>query len=306
MNRSRLTLGLVLWLCGGEGILRAAVVFETYSAYHHIQVVDKGGIRTLSFNGSTETQMSLANALTGHFEYTEYFHTPWIWNRDLKQVLMIGLGGGSTQRAYLSYYTNTQIDTVELDPAVTNIARRYFGIAEGRRHKIHVEDGRRFLQRSSGIYDVIVMDAYTTTRFGSSLPPHLTTKEFFELARKHLGTNGVLAYNIIGQADGLQPNIVGAIYNTLKEVFPQVYVFPARTSMNVVLIATRSPEPWHYARVQETGAELVKTSAIKLPEFQVRLRSFRTDPPRSAANSPVLTDDHAAIESLIRNAVPTR
>lgn len=297
---------LTLLLCGLAAALRATVVFETFSAYHHIRVVDERGMRTLSFNGSAETQMSLTNALTGHFEYTEFFHAPWVWNRELKRVLMIGLGGGSTQRAYLSYYTNTQIDTVELDPAVTNVARRFFGIAEGRRHKIHVEDGRRFLQRSAQVYDLIVMDAYTTTRYGSSLPPHLTTKEFLELARKHLGTNGVLAYNIIGQADGLQPNIVGAVYNTLKEAFPHVYVFPARTSMNVVLVATRSPELYSYTRVQDTGAELMKAGIVKLPEFSLRMRSARTNPPQSATNSPVLTDDHAAIESLIRNAAPTR
>src|SRR5262245_11524046 len=80
--------------------LQGEVVFDTFSAYHHIQVLDQAGIRTLSFNGSMETRMSLTNSLRGHFEYTEYFHMPWIWNTNMKQVLMIGLGGGSTQRSY--------------------------------------------------------------------------------------------------------------------------------------------------------------------------------------------------------------
>src|SRR6185503_5021780 len=90
-------------LCSSAAV-KAGVVFETFSAYHHIQVVDFGGIRTLSFDGSSETKMSLANPLRGHFEYTEYFHMPWIWNRSMKRVLMAGLGGGSTQRAYQAYY----------------------------------------------------------------------------------------------------------------------------------------------------------------------------------------------------------
>src|SRR5437870_12449102 len=86
--------------------LQAAVVFDTFSAYHHIQVVDQGGTRTLSFNGSMETKMSPANPLQGHFEYTEYFQMPWLWIPDLSRVLMVGLGGGSTQRAYQHYFTN--------------------------------------------------------------------------------------------------------------------------------------------------------------------------------------------------------
>ena len=60
--------------------LHAKVLFETYSAYHHIEVVESRGIRTLSFDGSRETQMSVTNPLAGHFEYTEFFHMPWLWN----------------------------------------------------------------------------------------------------------------------------------------------------------------------------------------------------------------------------------
>ena len=281
--------------------LRAAVLFEADSAYHHIQVVDDGRLRILSFNGSRETQMSLTNPFAGHFEYTEYFHMPRLWNRDLKHVLMIGLGGGSTQRAYQHYCTNTHIDTVEIDPAVTNVARKYFGIGETPTHKIHVADGRVFLNRSRQKYDAILMDAYTTTRYGSSLPPHLVTKEFFELARKNLTTNGVLAYNVIGQTGGKEPDIVGAIYRTLKEVFPQVYLFPAQTSQNVVLIATQSPEHYDYTRIYNTGLQLINSGVVTLPNFRWRLRSFMAGPPPAAASSPVLTDDRSAIESLMRN-----
>ena len=80
------------------------VIFERISQYHHIQVYDENGVRTLSFNGSWESTMSLTNPLTGHFEYTEYFQMPFIWNPDIKRVLMAGLGGGSTQRAFQHYY----------------------------------------------------------------------------------------------------------------------------------------------------------------------------------------------------------
>src|SRR5947199_7273368 len=126
--------------------LHAAVTFETYSPYHHILVVDQDGYRTLSFDGSTETKMLLANRLRGHFEYTEYFHMPWLWNHEIKRVLMIGLGGGSTQRSYQYYYTNVMVETVELDPMVVTVAKKYFGVTETPLHKIRNEDGRVFLR----------------------------------------------------------------------------------------------------------------------------------------------------------------
>ena len=67
----------VLWVgVGGGGLLAglvsvpaapAKVVFEATSAYHHIRVVDDDWVRTLSFDGSTETQMSLSDPLRRHF-----------------------------------------------------------------------------------------------------------------------------------------------------------------------------------------------------------------------------------------------
>jgi len=284
--------------------LRAGVIFEKFSPYHHVQVIDEVsgtvGTRMLSFNGTRETKMSLTDPLQGHFEYTEYFHTPWLWNSKVKRVLMIGLGGGSTQRSYQHYYTNVVIDTAEIDPVVVEVAKKYFGVKETPSHRIHNEDGRVFIRRSPEQYDAIIMDAYTMTRYGSSIPPHLTTKEFFEIANGRMTTNGVLAYNVIGQLEGTKADIVGGIYRTMKEVFPQVYVFPAKTSMNVVIVATKSKEPFDLARVQRQGADLVRAGTVRLPTFAERLQSFINAPLRSAAYSPVLTDDRAPVELLMR------
>jgi len=281
-------------------LLHAAAVFSTYSAYHYIEVIDQGGLRTLSFNGSQETRMNLGAPLQGHFEYTEYFHMPWLWNTNIRRVLMIGLGGGSTQRSYQHHYTNVVVDTIELDPAVVKVAKEFFQVKESPTHHIQTNDGRIFLRRSTNTYDVIIMDAYATTRYGSSVPVHLTTEEFFTLARNHLTTNGVLAYNIIGQMQGWNEGFVSSMYRTMHWVFPQVYLFPAEDSMNVVLIATRSAGRWDAAWVQKEGMALVRNGIVTLPSFAQRLKAFENTPPVGAARSPVLTDARSGVERLLR------
>jgi spermidine synthase len=289
----------VLAVVFGATAARAEVIFERISAYHHIMVMDDNNTRILSFNGSWETKMSLTNSLTGHFEYTEYFQMPWLWNHDIKRVLMAGLGGGSTQRAWQHYYTNVLVDTVEIDPVVVDVAHKYFDVTETPNLRIHTNDARVFLRRSTNTYDVILMDAYATTRYGSSLPKHLTTKEFFLIANDHLGTNGVLAYNVIGQISGRRANVIGALYRTMKEVFPQVYLFPAEESQNVVMVATKSAERFDSARVQREGAALISSGVVTLPTFATRAARFWDGTPPMAASSPVLTDDYAPIESLL-------
>jgi spermidine synthase len=277
-----------------------AVLFDRISAYHHIQVYDENGTRTLSFNGSWETKMSLTNPLAGHFEYTEYFQMPWLWNHGIQRVLMVGLGGGSTQRAYQHYYTNVMVDTVEIDPVVVEVAKKYFTVAETPNLKIHTNDGRVFLRQTTNVYDVILMDAYSTTRYGSSLPRQLVTKEFFTLASRHLSTNGVLAYNVIGQIQGYRATLIGAMYRTLNEVFPRVYMFPAVESQNVVFVATKSSEPFTHAHAEQETQKLISSGTVTLPTFLFRVRSFMDERPPTAGTSPLLTDDYAPIDSLLQ------
>jgi spermidine synthase len=274
------------------------LIYEVTSPYHHIRVIDEAGIRTLYFDAGMETRMSLKNNIEGHFEYIDYFHTPWLWNTQITNVLMIGLGGGSAQRAFKYYYPDVAFRTVEIDPTVVRVAQEYFNVRESENHKIEVSDGRVFLRRSSAHYDVILLDAYIGDRYGSSIPQHLATKEFFELARDHLTTNGVVAYNVIGTLYGWHADIIGAIYKTLNAVFPQVYLFPSTTSMNVVLIATRSPIKANIQGVRWRAGQMVESKRITLPAFRQRVESFQNTTPASAFNSPILTDDFAPVEGL--------
>ena len=300
MKTSCFTLTVLMGFLAESLAGQAVTVFETTSAYHHIQVVDQDGMRTLSFDASTETRMSLADPLKGHFEYTEYFHMPWLWNQRLTNVLMIGLGGGSTQRAYEHWYPDVTIETVEIDPAVAQVAKRYFNFKETPTQRVQISDGRVFLRRNSTRYGAILVDAYVSNRYGSSIPYHLATKEFFELAARHLSTNGVLAYNVIGTMQGWQADLMGAMFKTMKAVFPQVYFFPAKGSHNVVVVGTMSAERFTLASLQQRAAALVGSKRVTMPNFSNRVNAFRAEPPPNHARCPMLTDDYAPVDGLSR------
>ena len=275
------------------------VVFETDSPYHHIQILDEAGRRTLSFDGSTETKMALDDPLQGHFEYTEYFHMPWLWNGNISNVLMIGLGGASTQRSFEHYYPHVTVETAEIDPVVERIAKQFFHFKESPRQQAHIEDGRVFLRRSQRKYDLIILDAYRKAPYGSFIPYHLATKEIFEVATNHLTDRGVLAYNVIGTTAGFQADILGTVYRTMKTAFPQVYLFPARQSQNVVLLGTKSPEKATFNVLHQRATFLIQQKRVTHPNFRNRIYSFRAEPPLNANRCPILTDDYAPVDGLL-------
>ena len=289
---------LTVCLATAAAAAPAKVIYQLTSAYHNIRVLEETGSRTLCFDDAWESSISLQNPWQGHFEYTEYFHMPWLWNTNIARVLMIGLGGGSTQQSFEHYYTNLTIETVEIDPAVLAVARDYFAFRESPRQRVFLEDGRMYLRRSTSKYDLIIIDAYVQGRYGSSIPQHLATQEFFELVRDHLTTNGVVAYNVIGTLSDFRSDIVGAVYRTLKAVFPQAYSFPAKSSLNVVIVATRaSVLPARYG-LHDRADQLIATHRVSLPGFRQRLDRMVYAAPASAANSPILTDDFAPVEGL--------
>jgi spermidine synthase len=275
------------------------LVYETTSPYHHIRVIDDNLYRFLCFDDALETRVSLQNPVQGHFEYTQFFHMPWLWNTQLTSVLMIGLGGASTQTAFAHYYPDLNVQTVEIDPTVIQVARDFFHFRESEHQKVAPSDGRMFLRRTTARYDLIILDAYVRGRYGSSIPQHLATKEFFELAQQHMNpTNGILAYNVIGTVNGWHANIVGAIYRTLKAVFPQVYLFPCRNDQNVVLLATTARVNPDLPALRQRGLLLVQSGRIALPEFLVLIGQFQSQPPINSLVSPILTDDYAPVEGL--------
>jgi len=282
-----------------NGINETDIVFSGTSPYHNIAVVDEDGNRTLYFDDTMESRMEVKNPFVGAFEYTDYFQMIWLWKPDIKSILMMGLGGASTQKAVAHYHAEVAMETAEIDPMVAEVAQKYFSYKLGDKQKLDVIDGRQFLVHTKNKYDAILMDAYTQGRYGASIPYELVTKEFFQLAKDHLAPDGVLAYNIIQVLKGYNTSdMVASMYRTLKEVFPQVYIFNAETSLNTILVATLKKDATSLDSLKKIAAGLVNSNKMTYPNFLDRLNNFQVDPPKNYATSPLLTDDFAPVESL--------
>jgi spermidine synthase len=297
----RLLLAMVLVVSAGQALRGQGVtpVYETTSVYHHIRVVDRGGMRSLFFDNSEQSRIGLADPAAGRFEYVDYFFMPWLWNPGLTNVLVIGLGGGSTQQAYARYCPGVTVETAELDPAVVKVAEAYFGFRQSPQQRVFVSDGRMFLQRSQGQYGAILVDAYVEGRYGAAIPHHLATREFFQLVRDHLTRDGVAAYNCMGTLQGWKADLVGALYRTMKSVFPQVYLFPARDSWNVVMVGTCAAEASEVSKLWPQVMPAWQANRMRLPTFFQRLSTFRATPPPNHERSPLLSDDYAPVDGLL-------
>jgi predicted membrane-bound spermidine synthase len=195
-----------------EGIIEAR-----QSSYGELKVAEAEDIRYLLIDGGIHSAVKTAD----HVNVLKY-----VWVLDLLKnikgysgdMLLIGLRRRRCTEI-LYHEDNWDTEAVEIDPVVTDLAYRYFGLNVASQN-IHHLDGREFLKSTGKLYDIIIFDA-----FGSSaIPFHLTTVEVFSLAKSKLKKDGILSINV--ESIGWNDMIVHSIGVTLKKVFGNVIVMP--------------------------------------------------------------------------------
>jgi spermidine synthase len=276
------------------------VVYRKDTAYHSLAVVDDTDSRYLRFDSSFQSGMYLDNPFATNFEYTDYFHLGLAYNPRARNLLFIGLGGASAPKRLWRDFPNLDIQTVELDPVVRDVAYRYFRLPRDPRLRVEVEDGRRYLEKTDRRWDVIAIDAY----YSDAIPFHLTTHEFMELARSRLAPGGVIVANVIGALRGGQSQLFRSFYRTYRSVFPTVVVHPvmfrgdrsAFDVRNLIVVAGDSPAPSKQFLLERWRE--IRGDASKAPDLSRAIRN-RDDRVVQVDDVPLLTDDYAPTDALL-------
>lgn len=246
-------------------------------------------VKMMGINNENHSLMFLDSDKLAN-EYAKYYDLAKHFNPNFKKTLMFGGAGYSYPKYFLSKYKDATIDVVEIDPKVTELARKYFRLKDDPRMKIYSEDGRVFLNDTNEKYDVIFGDAFSSHY---SVPYQLTTQEAVQKKYNILNDNGVVVLNIISSINGDKGRFLRAEYATYKSVFPQVYIFPVMYQydgekiQNIILVALKS----------EKNPTFIDSD----PELNKLLNRLWKD---SIANDmPILTDDYAPVDYYINNII---
>jgi spermidine synthase len=274
------------------------VLYRTDSRYHRIAVTQDARVRYLRFDNTVQSGMYLRDAFGSPYRYVTYLDLGFAYDPGARDVLMIGLGGGSAQKRIWRDFPKVKLTTVEVDPAVVEIARRYFALPSSPRLDVVTEDGRRYLARDDRRWDVIALDVF----YADSIPFHMTTLEFLKLVRERLAPGGVVLMNVIGRIDGNGSSLFRSIYRTYRAVFPTVVVHPVTPARaddrpgltNIIIVASEKALP-AAAQVLNRWRTIRPRSAPQL----IQAILSRDDDPISTDGVPILTDDYAPTDALI-------
>ena len=228
-------------------------------------------------------------------------HLPLLLHPDPQEVLVVSLGGGIALGA-AAQYEPRRITCVELVPEVIDAARAHFGefnhhVLEnptGWNVELVIDDGRNFLLSSRNTYQVITGDATHPTSADSWV---LYTKEFYELCRARLSTDGIMAQWL--PFHGLPPDDYKTIVRTFQRVFPHATLW--RSNNYSIMVGTMQPQAIDWAVLQEkmTPPRVQRSlENIDLGNVFALLNSLVLDESalrRYVGEGPLNTDDHPYI-----------
>ena len=273
------------------------VIHEERSLYRNIIVDETRDLRCLKFNTkSSQTSQSCMYKNDPDklvFNYTKLTFASLLVTENPKNVLIIGLGGGTLSNVIHELYPAAKIHNVEIDPAVLKVARDYFNFIETGNVTSSVQDGRIFIKRAAikkQKYDWIILDAFN----GDYIPEHLLTKEFFEEVKSVLAEGGVIAANTFSSSKLYEHE--SATYHSVFGDF--INVSRPNRSNRIILAGVKT---------MPTQAQLnkrIKALAPRLKKYDVDIKAISTYMQSTKnnqdwpANTKILTDQYSPANLL--------
>jgi spermidine synthase len=190
-----------------EGLAATAAIFQR-----------PDGAKVLYLNGIPEVRTDLNSVRT----FRLMGALPTLLHENPQKALIITFGAGITTGTVA--ISSDRVDCVELVGAAREIAQHFSrennGIMKRDKIHLHINDARHYLLTTPMRYDLIVADATHPRSYDSWI---LFTKEFYELVRKRLESDGIFCQWI--PLHGMDLKQYMAIVHTFFAAYPHTSIW---------------------------------------------------------------------------------
>ncbi|KAK7400091.1 hypothetical protein VNO78_11291 [Psophocarpus tetragonolobus] len=215
------------------------------------------------------------------------------------KAVIIGLGAGLLPMFLNGCIPFLEIETVELDSVIVDIAKDYFSFVEDNRLKVHIADGIQFIREigsseaakihaksndprytefcltasstmsHSGVegtkVDIIIVDADSSDpSSGLACPaPEFLDESFLETVKAKLSEDGLFVVNLVSRSQAIKDMAL----SKLKKVFSHLFCLQLDEDVNEVHFALKSESCIEDSYFSEASLKLDKLFEFKHPEI---------------------------------------
>jgi predicted membrane-bound spermidine synthase len=185
-----------------DGLLGQVTVIET------VRQGTNEHLRVLSINNISQNMIHLPS-FRSKWRYVHRIALYASIKPGGSKALICGLGGGNVVNEFERLGFN--VDAVEIDPRMDDIARNWFGMTESVR--VVIDDCRHFLNTTDSAYDVVVLDMAS----GDTQPVNVYTFEAFQTIQDLLEPGGLVFLHYQGFLEGDRALAARSIGRTMTE-----------------------------------------------------------------------------------------
>jgi predicted membrane-bound spermidine synthase len=201
---------------------RGTVRIDTPSS--HYEIITTSGAQPLRYlltgpNGA-QSGVFVNRPDTLAFWYTKEIARQVEESPAKSSILILGGGAFTLPHYFAKTYPNRQIDVVEIDPDLADIAMRYFNYDNQKNVRVIDDDARAYVNKTSSRYDIVIVDVYSDT----SVPFSLLTQEFGEAIGRLTRPSGTVLVNAIAAQTGACKPMLQAIDQTYRSAAQYAWI----------------------------------------------------------------------------------
>jgi len=196
-----------------------------------VEVSEARGVRHLHLGGEAiQSAMRLSDPSALELAYTRAMMGGLLFHPEPKDMLMIGLGGGSIARFVHERMKTTHMTVVEINAQVVAAARAMFGLPDDdERLNVEVADGGEYVPGRRRCFDLLLLDAFED---GVSVKA-LATEAFYRACADALRPGGVFVVNFIED----EPKFATYLQRIEAAFDGRVVMLPAEDRVNNIILA---------------------------------------------------------------------
>jgi spermidine synthase len=232
-----------------------------------VDVSESNGVRSLHLGSeAVQSAMRVKAPFELELRYTRGMMAFLLFADNVKEVLAIGLGGGSVPKYLYYHLPQTSIRVVEINPQVIRIARSYFEVPDNdERFAIIEGDGVQYLREHTATAQVLMIDAFDS----HGIPAELCSQEFFDSCADALTADGCMAINLWSS----DRNFDIYLQRIERSFEGKVLTLPTGRPGNIVVIGFRRMlTDLRWAALRERAKALEAYHKIEFLEFVEKLR----------------------------------
>jgi spermidine synthase len=222
-----------------EGLLGQVLVADVSNFKGH-----KANDRVLFMNRIGQTYVD-KGTFNSRWDYPKYVRSICSIFPEKSDALILGVGGGTIANIFQNNL-GFNVDAVELDERVAQVARQYFALSNN--VNVIVDDARHHLEETQKKYDLILFDVYR----GEIPAPHIFTLESLAKTKSLLKENGLIVVTFPGFLESKPGQAARSIYKTLLAAGLETRILPTpgpEANRTILFVASRKKQDFRSLRV---------------------------------------------------------